>query len=307
MESGELAHLPDTDWFTFGMLAARLLVNLEHVRVDSPRDLHPEVMREIADPAKGLASSEVDLLFRLIATNPQARLRHFEEIVREIEEVERQLLGLTDRRTPRLVLVVDPKSEPLVDACRGAGMIVDPEDEFATFNPLNAHHTATLTSFVRNSLREAVVHPAEDPEQAILAGEMGPLRLARWKDESGRLSWDMAFCVGPSAVSTGEGGPRPTPLPSGSISVRTVSNAHRDSTIRTSASSWQPYMPKPQGATARSVNQNRIIEFLRASNQVELVIRDAEVFPYRILSRSSDPLFDRIVIAPEPDEGERPA
>lgn len=304
---GELAHVPDTDWFAFGMLAARLLMNLEHVRGTSPQDVHTEVLDELADPAKGFASREVELLQRLIAVNPLGRLRHVEEIIREIDEIERLLIGDADRRTPNLVLVVDPKSEALVEACLAGGMVVDADDEFEMFNPLNVRHTATLSSFVRNGLRQAVVHPASDPSQAVLVGELGPLRLARWKDESQQLSWDMAFCVGPAAVSTGESGPRPVSLPNGSIAVRTVSQAHRDSSVRAGASSWEPYLPRAQAGTTTSTSQNRLVEFLRASNQVELVIRDAEIFPYRTVSRTSDQHFDCLVIAEQPHEDERPA
>lgn len=299
LSSAEISHLPDTDWFAFGMLAARLMVNLEHLPITSPADRHAGVVRELADGSRGLASREVDLLERLIATNPLSRIRHYEEIRREIEEIERQLLGEIDRRRPTLVLVVDPKSEGLVESCQASGMVVDPGDEFATFNPRDVRHLATLTAFIRNGLREAVLHPSADPEQVVVAGDLGPLKLARWKDDSGQLSWDMAFCVGPSTLSSGESGPRPMPLPPASIAVRTLGQAHRDTSIRAGASSWESYLPRAQAIANSSTGQRRLIEFLRASNQVELVIRDAEIFRYRIVSQSTDRYNERLVITEE--------
>jgi serine/threonine protein kinase len=302
----DVGFLPDRDWFSFGMLAARLMVNVEHVaqHPTSPLDVYRSVLAELLDPAKGLASREVDLIHRLVAPNPLGRLTHPEEITREIDEIERQLAGETDRTVPSLAVVIDPKSEVLVESCQAAGMVIDADDEFATFNPLDPRHNTTLTSFVREALRDSVVYPAPDPDQVVIVGALGPQRLARWKDPAGELTWDLAFCVGPSSVSTGEGGARPIPLPRGSVSVRTVSQTYRDATIRSGATSWTSFLPRTRTAPTGSTNQTRLVEFLRASNQVELVIRDAEVFPYRVTSRRSDAYYERIVIVEQADSEE---
>lgn len=106
----EIAHLPDTDWFAFGMLAARLVANLEHLPASSAALLRASVVEHLSSAsAKDLGAREIDLLLRLIAPDPLARLRHFEEIAREIQEIERLLSGDNDGRSQALVVVVDPK------------------------------------------------------------------------------------------------------------------------------------------------------------------------------------------------------
>ena len=137
----------------FGMLAARLVSNLEHLSASAAPSLHSSVVQHLAAiSAKDLARARVDLLLRLIATDPLARLRHFDEIVREIEEIERLLSGHADGRSASLVMVVDPKSQPLVEAMTAVGLVFD-EDEFAPFNPLDQRHTAALSAFVRQGCR----------------------------------------------------------------------------------------------------------------------------------------------------------
>jgi serine/threonine protein kinase len=73
-QRGSYGYRPETDWFGFGMLAARLLLNVESYSGNEPVERHARVLAELERPANRLADIERALLRRLIALDPRDRL-----------------------------------------------------------------------------------------------------------------------------------------------------------------------------------------------------------------------------------------
>jgi serine/threonine protein kinase len=101
---------PETDWFAFGMLAARCFHNLEMFGNHSPVERHVKVSAEIERDSK-LTELERSFLTRLIATTPDDRITRPDKISASIDDIIAALKSgpRQDERKP-LVLVLNPRT-----------------------------------------------------------------------------------------------------------------------------------------------------------------------------------------------------
>ena len=100
---------------------------------------------------------------------------------------------------------------------------------------------------------------------------------------------------GVSTALTNDGGSACVDLPPESVVVRTRREASTRS-VRQNVRNWERYLPTIDRAISLRASLAQFHDFLRCTNQLELLIRDSEIFRHRVVSIKSDEGFQRIVI-----------
>jgi DNA polymerase III delta prime subunit len=293
-----VAYQMETDWYGFGVLAARLLIPLEnHASNSAAERLARTVSAVGTQPKQRLSRIERDLLLALLAHNPVDRLDRFEDIHSALEDIVRGLehAGST-RSDEHLVLAVNTANTALIDATEAVGFQADQADATTPYNPNDPVHKARLLEFLRADL-------AEQPRLVTVGGQnrfiLVGSRLSYWLQQffdKNRTAetWEVAFCPGPADVRAGAGR-MPVDLNGLSLSVRSISEAY-DSSVRRCAMNWVRVLPATESAGTLRNRAQKLLDVVRATNQVELLLRDAEIFPYRVLRADVSGYQHRITI-----------
>lgn len=299
---------PEDDWYAFGTLATRLVLNVENSMVETAD--HPaDVLLRCIDEAEGrrLSTIEANMLRQLIDVDDPSRLTHHEQVVRGIDEIVRLLSADDQHGEARLILAIDPKSQDLLAAATEAGFELDDDDGVA-FNPQAPAHVQQLTAFFRRALYDAELQATNEEDVFVLQGETVPLVVRAYEDKrTGASTWQTAFCSGPARLSLPTDGPSPVSVPKGSVSVRTVGELFRDRAAAADATLWSRYLPSAR-QRAGTDHHERLMEFLKITNQVEAAIRWAEIFPYRLLEHRKLGATEEVDLAPadDPDGADLP-
>lgn len=296
----------ETDWYAFGLLAVRCLINVESFGSNPPGERFNHTLAQLERATRELSDLERAFLLRLVAHDPNDRLVRHDEILTTIKDI---IAGLEQGTDPRedekpLVVVINPMSaSPLIERAYLFGFLPDPSAPEIAFNPHNLMHVANLMGFIQRDLAAAQLYAVPDRHFYILNGKNLVLMIYQYEpanhetDHTDR-TWDIAFCPGLGEIRRSDGGSECVELPRGKVVVRTVRDINRDRTIRQDARSWKRYLPTIDRAGRLRSSLVRFLEFIRCTNQIELLIRDGEIFCYRIISRDvSEPGVDRIAIA----------
>jgi AAA domain/Protein tyrosine and serine/threonine kinase len=300
-----VAYRPETDWFAFGMLAARCLLDVERHSALGVVERHRAVIREV-ERTRALTEVERALLFNLLAPDPTARLARGYEVAESIDGVAASLSRVAGvaAEGSQLVMVFHPNDLSVADAAQVAGWTPDPADVTQGYNPRDPVHVASLVSFLRRDLSQARVFGLRQEGVYLVVGAALVLRLAPFnekaEDGSERQSWDLAWCRGAVELRNSEGASGPTALPRESVEVRTVKDVYRDRTIRQRARSWESYLPVPDRSEALRASLSRFLDFIRCTNQLELLLRDAEIFAFEVAERTRTQTVDRVRIREVP-------
>lgn len=317
----EFSHEPatgyrrETDWYAFGMLAARCLLNVEPAAQLSLTERHARVLRDM-DKATARQLSDLERTFvqRLIEADPSSRLTRGYEVWTTLKEIITNLdqgssAGSDDRP---LVVVINPASaSDLIERAQALGFVPNPDQPHEAFSPGSLIHVTNLTSFMQRDLAQAQLYAVPKQRFHVLAGQrmtvvVLPFEFTDQQTNRRVTTWDLAFCNGTGEIRGNEGGSACRELPKGAIVVRTVRQIHTDSQLRQSAQSWERYLPTfDRGAELRA-SLARFHDFIRSTNQLELLIRDAELFRYEIVrEEAAGPGRHRIHIR-EVDRERRP-
>ena len=73
-------------------------------------------------------------------------------------------------------------------------------------------------------------------------------------------------------------------MPAGRLAVRTTRSVHQDRTIALESAPWNGLLPQPEKGAELARELSRFQEFVRATNQIELLLLDATIFPYETVS-----------------------
>ncbi len=286
---------PETDWYALGMLAARCFLNLEDIPASDPKLLHAQVYAQVERATSQLSDFERRFILRLIAPDSRDRVSHSSDICSGITDILELLDSGGDSRNAAsaLVLVIDPKSnDALVSHCQDAGFSPNPDDATESFNPQDQIQTASLASFIQKDLRNAQLYAIPNSEVRLLVGNNLVLRIAKFQDydDQGeqRASWDLAFCFGVAELRRNAGGAACKVLPEGIVAIRTRRQLGKDRNIRQQSQSWEPFLPVIDRTQQLRASLNRFHEFIRCTNQLELLIRDAEIFGYQLIKYRVD-------------------
>ena len=298
---------PETDWFGFGMLATRLLMNVESHATNDPVKRHARILAEIERPSTKLSDLERALLRRLIATDPRDRLRHGNEVTTAVSDVTRALETSSDvsADTRPLVVVVNTSTRDVIDRAAELGFVPNPERKHDAFNPHDVLHSANLTTFIQQDLTSAQLYAVAGARFFILVGAQLLLQITQFEyrnpdTDAAVRNWDFAYCQAVTDLRRNEGGSAYVPLPTNGVVVRSKRDVIRKRTIRQNAKSWTSYLPKLNPSIKLRAILARFHEFLRCTNQLELLIRDSEIFRYTVLERKASDGVERLTIKEQP-------
>lgn len=149
-ESASFGYQPETDWYGFGMLAARCLLNIEAYRSLTSAERHLRVLRTIeAATGPNLSDIERKFLERLLDRKHRDRLMRGYEITSALDEL---LRSLQRSGTPSpdpirnpLILAYNPVliSDEDQESFQSAGFIANPDKPSEAWNPYDIVHTGT--------------------------------------------------------------------------------------------------------------------------------------------------------------------
>lgn len=290
---GRQAFGPDADWFAFGMLAARCMLDIEHLgAIEDPAERYRLVQdrlgkgrvgdrrrRAAAGPSTRLTQLEQDTIGRLIAEDPTDRLRRGDEVLALIREVVDSLeepSGSGDA-SGRYFVVVNTRNARLMEAMEAQGLRtalgLQPGDAFSS---LNNEHVTKLLGFLYDDFSDGgLLSPGKAGGRVVLSGKCLRLELGKY-DNGNSQSWEKAFCHGvsdffePDTRRSWE-----IPIPAGQLAFITKA---KNQGSQLSARSWELVIPAQDEVSDRQKKQEDLAEFIRLTNQLDLLIRDAEIF-----------------------------
>ena len=296
---------PDTDWFGFGMLVVRLLVNVEAHADAEPLHRYDKILQRLGRSIPQLSDLEREFLLRLISRNPLERLDRGREIVAGIRQVLRGLRQASmsghEQRGALTVVIHPPSSGKLLERAQESGFMPAPDEPNLSFNPNDSLHVARLTDFIRRDLDQPQLYAVPGAHFYLLVGSRLTLKLTQFEytdratNERVR-NWNLAFCPDVAELRWNDGGSACVQLPLGNVVVRTRRDALSQQHIRQNARDWEPYLPTIDETVALRANLARFHDFIRCTNQLELLIRDSEIFRYRVLKSDSEDSLEKLVV-----------
>jgi len=307
--SGRAAYSFDTDWYAFGMLIARLFSSVEGLADLPPEAIHSRVREEIEHNGNlPVTPIEREFVLQLIGSSKGDRLIYGKEIVSSMERIQRALVsGIVEENvTQPLILAFDQKgNQELVDAAVRAGFQPDGSMPRAVYNPLDFGHVSALKEFLRKDLESGRVCGTDLAERWILAGRDLTLRIAPYVDhtkEDQNSTWDIAFLVGPTELRGAADG-----LSRDLGSVQVLPLPRREALNHREHQSWSRFLPKGQVTRAQVMELGKLHEFFRCTNQLELLMSAAKIFPYKVADRpNKNDGWDRLLIQELPQDRKFP-
>lgn len=269
----------ESDWFLFGALAARLIAAAEPPVRGDPTEKHEDVLRQVREHGT-LLDSERDLLQRLLTHDADARLVRGDDIVSRINDL---LLSLDEPARPAensylaLLALLGPQ-RPLTLA------IIEQDEK------INAISLEEQRKFIEQDLKDArlVRQPSGGREAYVLVGQ----RLRYYVTEHARDkepatgAWDLAYCGNTAELRHSAGSDDQVAVDRLPIQVFTLSTFFRDeNVVRRAAVPWKALLPRQNRGAANRERLERFHDFFRVTSQIELLMRDAEIFPYEIRSK----------------------
>jgi hypothetical protein len=261
----------ESDWFLFGLLIGRLVAA---TRQDWSLQRVVAAIRE----QEHLIGDERDLMEGLLADDFRARLSQGDEIVRQIDNI---VTTLDEPRRVRaedyLALIV------LLGPQRPLTLAVTQID-----SNISALDTERQRKFIEDDLQQprVVRKDGAGRETYVIVGNRLRYFVTEYAREetSTRGAWDLAYCGNPTELRYSAGGDDQAELRGIPIRVFTLrALAVDESVVRGAAISWKPYLPRAVASGVAHDEIQRIHDFFRVTNQIELLMRDAEIFSYVIV------------------------
>ena len=278
---------PDDDWFGFGMLCARLLLDAERFASNPLIERHNRVLNAVTGATRQLTEGERDLISRLIVADPLERLVRAEDVKTRIREILRVLSTPAVARTEirPYTVVVNLRNSSFADYLLDEGLREHLRlSGTQTFNPSDAVHTAGACIFIQRDFEDALLYAVPNQPYFLLVGHRLTLRVVQYTNPRDRsTTWQMVFCPSRGELRNGEGGAGCVSMPNGRIAVRTAEHVLRDRTIAQGSAPWDELLPRFERGAELARDLSRFHEFIKATNQIEILLRDAEIFPYEVI------------------------
>jgi len=283
------------------MLAARCLLDIESFRDNRAEDRHQRTLKAVQGATTSLTPLERDLVARLIAADPRDRLAEGEVIRQRVAEVIAGL-GATvagGAGDKPFVLVIDPHNHELIDAAEVMGFRPDADDPVAPFLPLDTGHVAALKKFVRRDLENGQLYAVGDRPRYIVVGDRLSVGIRPWTEidratNTEVTTWQAMFVNSPMNLRAPEGASANTKLPTGRLTITTPHGLRQSSR---DGHDWRTILPRVNRAARVRAGLQRFHELVRCMNQVELLMRDAELFAYCIVESPKCQLgFEEVVV-----------
>jgi serine/threonine protein kinase/DNA polymerase III delta prime subunit len=283
---------PETDWYAFGMLAARCFRPIESLERFQGLDRHQRVLAEVDKaPQSDLSNFEKDMLFRLIADDPNERLNDAKLVRNQIDEI---VIGLandfqsTDNAYP-LVVAISPGGGPeLLERMVDLGFVINPDNPDDTFNPRDPIHVGRYTQFIQSDLNAAEPCPrvssVRNKNFYLLEGRNLILMLTQFKytdrtTNQTERTWSVGYCSG---IAELRGKESSIELMNQPISVRSIADVLKRFPLK-HVKTWQRFLPRIDPSSQMRADLSRFYNYIRCTNQIELLMRDAEIFAYELV------------------------
>ncbi|MDN4058031.1 AAA domain-containing protein [Massilia sp. YIM B02769] len=294
---GKSGYIFDSDWYGFGTLLARSFLEVEGWRDRSSKELSTLLETELFRTSI-LTVKERELIRRLLTKKPNERLRFGEEVIRLIVEITRDLampVGSENLRSP-LQLVVSPTHSSVINAISAHGFRANPEDPSQEYSPRNLAHVAQLKDFIQNDIAEGLLYPSLTRDHCILMGRQVTYRIRQYKDnDASAASWDFAQISQVTSLSIGDQMGQPSSLLGRPLNVlipRDVMHARGHP-----KQSWEKIIPYLEEGSKLAKGISKFHDFLRATNQLELLFRDGEICAYELIEHlPAAANFERIAL-----------
>jgi serine/threonine protein kinase len=295
-ESSDLTRTPhtfDSDWYQFGHLTAQILTGADpasgHESVK-----HAAVLAKVRDAQK-LTELERELLSALLELRPELRLSRGSEILRAIDEIISRLdqpARFVENSYLALAVLLGPNRALTESIC-------DIDESISALN------TEAQRLFVQRDLEtpRLIARPGAQGSTYLLQGNRLVYFLKEYAEPGSQPSgqWEVGFCDGPGEVRYSSGVDSQVEIRRVPVRVFRVADIRTDPTIVTKgAVSWRPFLPQGTRSLRAKERQERFHEFFRITNQIELLFRDAEIFPYRCVSYSHKEGRQEVVIEGRP-------
>lgn len=298
---------PENDWFGFGMLLSRVLLNLEPLIQAEPATRQELALARIEKAnRKDLSELEQTVLLELLAIDPMERLAIDDLVLARIEGVAKSFeevgaLGSNEE----LVLVVDPRNNALQAGALEGGFQPDPGSKMETFDASNPIHTSRLVSFIREDLTFARVYSVPNAPYFILDGEALTFVISQFvHGKTGKASWDHAFVTNIGFVNNQGEGDSVVSLPEGIISVWSVGEVYRSRGQKNNRS-WKSVLPQKAKDSSKKRDYEKFLDFVICGNQLELLKLSEEIFCCEVVGEDdTDPATEAIWIVESEARGD---
>jgi hypothetical protein len=283
----------ESDWYQFGAVVARIFSGVSReVAVDPGR--HDELLAKVQEAQK-ITGAERDLLISLLEQSPERRLSRGAEVVADIDNIIRTLdqpARVAEDAYLALALLLGP-NRALTEAISE----IDPH-----IQPLD---TESQRAFIQTDLEapRLVALPNSDRKAFLLQGNRLVYLIKEYSEPDQQPSghWNLAFSDRTYEIryATGENDQiQLTQLP---IRVFRLTDVRRDPAIvQRGALSWRTLLPRVERFAKVREAQEKLHEFFRVTNQLELLFRDAEIFPYRVVQFHQNEGVQEVVISEKP-------
>ena len=292
-----------SDWYGFGTTVARCFHKIEHLNNESPDALAAALSAAISrENPCNLEPLEKDFIKAITAPDRLDRVQRSTDIPGRIEKIIEALdFGQKTKADGRRVLLyLDHKSPQVIDAAKRAGFTLNPDDPFVAFDPTSDEHKVRLKDFLADQLRNASLSWSLDGRKFELKCSCLFILGERWMDygDSKEQSWRAAKAYLNGTTRLLE-----------SVHAKGFDNIcievevdRRDVSKRIEPSSgytaWDTFAPKDDATQGLEQDSENLRQFLHASNQFEILLRDAELFKYKIVNQTAKPGSTEIIIAP---------
>jgi DNA polymerase III delta prime subunit len=274
------AHTFESDWYQFGRVAAHIFAGVEPGIGKTP-EAHSTVSSKVREASK-LSELEREFLCALLEPKPELRLSREYEIIRSIDEIIARLdqpARYVENSYLALAVLLGPRWK-LTEA------ICDTDDS------ISAIDTEAQRLFIQNDLEtpRLIARPGGSQGATYcLQGNRLVYFIKEYSEPDSLPSghWEVAFCDWPGDVRYSTGGDSQVEVRRVPVRVFKLSDIRTDPSIVTKgAISWRAFLPKGAKSQRAKERQEKFHEFFRITNQIELLFRDAEIFPYRRVSYS---------------------
>lgn len=291
------------DWYAFGMLAARVFLPLTNDPSAPPKVLNLSALRLLGK--QGLSKGEIELVKNLIAPMRGDRLKSSQDIIASINLITDDLEAgdITVNAGSSLALFVNLDDDAIRNKLRDLGYSLPSELDW---NKNNGDHRGLLRKALTEAVAGAVIHVEYNAKGNKYALEKNGLilRLTPYKkDASSPPSWEQAFIRGVEDSVRPMRGSKSRSLANENIKIFFNS----EYTATRGSRSWRTYLPRVQKRDVLPNPLRDFINFLRCTNECELLLRSAEIFKYRGEVFEGEPGIDHLRIFPVPDERPLPA
>lgn len=266
----------ESDWYQFGCLVAQVFAGVEYALAADP-SRNPELRQRIRDAIK-LSELEKDFIASLVERQPQLRLSRGYDIADSMTNIVSRLdqpPRFAENSYLGLVLLLGQGQTLTSEICE--------QDE-----RIKAFDTDAQRRFVEEDLSSAalVAIPNSKSDAYLLQGRRLVYFIKEYKispsDAAGR--WTLAFCGRAGEIKFTRGQEDQVHLTRLPIRAFRRSDIGKDQAVVVrGAVSWKLFFPKADTTSPLRESQERFYDFFRFTNQVELLFRDAEIFPYKLV------------------------